>query len=102
MNPGPTSHAEDTAPLYQPLFEVIAEFNEGEDHSTMRRKKEDWVERLYYPKPDFGVIFQHEHKTQKGKKSKKKKQGSIEEGLERQRSLDDLLRLNNYGERAAG
>lgn len=39
--------------LYKPLYEVISIKRNKKTH------KNDWVERLSYPKPDFAQIFKY-------------------------------------------
>ena len=64
--------------LYRPLFEVIDEsdltnksqrnrsssFNSPNKRKKHKAPAEDWVDRLYYPKPDFEKIFKHNQEKQ--------------------------------------
>ena len=61
MNPSNTD--ENLTSLYRPLFETLPELDGHSDRGNYSHKAKhqhtDWVDRLYYPKPDFAKIFRH-------------------------------------------
>eukprot|EP00347_Sterkiella_histriomuscorum_P014922 403358997 len=63
MNPSYNSYRQnkETAFLYRPLFQTLT-INQGTKKKKAVQAHADWVDRLYYQKPDYGRLYKQRQK----------------------------------------